>query len=219
MKYLIYTIKSPSNKIYLGVTNNFVRRMAEHKYYWLKNPQSIALHNSFSKYGFESHFKEIMIDNLDRKTAYSLEEKLINDMNLLDSKIGLNSRKGGSGGNIIDWNSQFGLECKKKISDNNNLRYNQKWNILKPIIVDMLQTHTHKQICSELQITKTSLQNFLNKNKLKIKRKRKFNIEESLKKFELLKSQGYTHRECLELTNLSNGTICRYRKLKEIDSK
>ena len=104
MKYLIYTIKSPSNKIYLGVTNNFVRRMAEHKYYWLKNPQSIALHNSFSKYGFESHFKEIMIDNLDRKTAYSLEEKLINDMNLLDSKIGLNSRKGGSGGNIIDWN-------------------------------------------------------------------------------------------------------------------
>ncbi len=113
MNYIIYTITSPSNKIYLGVTNNFNRRMSEHKYHWKKNTQNIALHKSFTKYGFDSHIKTILFSNLGKEEAYELEKNLINDMNLLDSKIGLNSRDGGMGGNMIDWKSEFGKSCKQ----------------------------------------------------------------------------------------------------------
>jgi group I intron endonuclease len=54
----IYKITSPSNKIYIGQTIDFERRLSEYRNLECKN--QLKLYNSLIKYGFENHIFEIL---------------------------------------------------------------------------------------------------------------------------------------------------------------
>jgi group I intron endonuclease len=64
----IYKITSPSNKIYVGSSNNIERRFKEYKYN--NGKEQVRLYNSFLKYGFINHKFEI------------IEECLFEDLNI-----------------------------------------------------------------------------------------------------------------------------------------
>jgi len=68
----IYKITSPTQKIYIGSTNNFKRRVSEYRYNNCK--QQRRLYNSFNKYNFENHIIELIeecdINNLIIRERY-----------------------------------------------------------------------------------------------------------------------------------------------------
>lgn len=57
---VIYKITSPSNKVYIGQTWNFKRRMSEYKALNIK--RQVYLYNSFIKYGFDSHKFDVLYE-------------------------------------------------------------------------------------------------------------------------------------------------------------
>ena len=207
--FLIYKITNPSGKFYIGVTNNFKRRMSEHFSDWKNRKQNIALHNSFSKYGFENHIKEIIIKGLSKEAAYKLEEKLINSFKSNDSKIGLNSRSGGKGGNMIDWKSEDGRIKKQKANETRFKSYLKEWDAKLPIILEMKDTHTGKQIAERLNCAESALGRYLKLKKISIKRKSKFNLQKIAEQIKPMYEQGATNQFVIEKTGYSKGTICR----------
>lgn len=57
---VIYKIISPNNKVYIGQTWNFKRRMSEYKSLNIKKQR--YLYNSFIKYGFDNHKVDVLYD-------------------------------------------------------------------------------------------------------------------------------------------------------------
>jgi group I intron endonuclease len=100
----IYIITSPSNKVYIGQTINFKRRLREYKSGKYKS--QTALFNSIKKYGFESHKIEIIEECLSDSLNY-LETYYIKKYN--SCYAGLNCNFGGDV-------KELTMETKKKIS-------------------------------------------------------------------------------------------------------
>lgn len=57
---VVYKITSPTGRIYVGSTKNFLRRLDEYKRGGSKG--QVKLHYSLQKYGFESHTIEIILE-------------------------------------------------------------------------------------------------------------------------------------------------------------
>jgi len=104
-KHCIYMITSPSGKSYVGQTNNYNRRMAEHKGGHCKKS---LLWIVVDKYGWENLTKEILHKNLTLEEANYLEELEVFVRNTI-TPDGYNLREGGG---------QFTMsqETKDKIS-------------------------------------------------------------------------------------------------------
>lgn len=64
--YLIYSLTFPNNKVYIGITTDFKRRMSQHKHSSKK--RNLKLYNAIRKYGWENIKKEII------SKGYTLEE-------------------------------------------------------------------------------------------------------------------------------------------------
>jgi predicted GIY-YIG superfamily endonuclease len=205
--FIIYKIQSPSNKIYIGVTNDFNRRMNEHKSDFKNRLQKIALHHSFTKYGFENHIFSIIKTNMNKKIAYLLEKSLIKNLQLTNSKIGLNSREGGLGGNMIDWKSEKGKNIRIKIKNTTKQKYEKKWSNYYEIILELRHTHTISEICEELNISKTALINYLKYKGITIPRKNK--IDKIVEEITDYYNRGFTRKQIREITGYSNGTLFR----------
>lgn len=75
MQYLLYKATSPSNRIYIGVTNNFKRRMKEHLS--SKYPFGEAL-RKYGKHNFTYEFEEFdcVEDALSREAELVTEEQV-----------------------------------------------------------------------------------------------------------------------------------------------
>ena len=68
----IYKITSPSGKIYIGQTTNFIKRK---NYY--KNgakPYQVRIYNSLEKYGYDAHtiefIEECLVENLNERERH-----------------------------------------------------------------------------------------------------------------------------------------------------
>jgi group I intron endonuclease len=78
MKYIIYKLTSPSGKVYIGRTDNFERRMIEHKCRITKQGRW-PIYKAAKKYGWDNITKEIIdtFDTLeeciDKELKYILE--------------------------------------------------------------------------------------------------------------------------------------------------
>lgn len=92
--YVIYSITSPSNKIYIGQTCNFNKRLYFYKNIKNNSKQKI-ISNSIIKYGFNNHKIEILFNNLSKLEANNIEISLIKYYKKL--KISLNITNGGEG--------------------------------------------------------------------------------------------------------------------------
>lgn len=95
---IIYKITSPTNKVYIGRTSDFNRRMIEHKASASKNCKN-TLYKAIRKYGWDNFTKEIICE-VEPNIAQKLEEEMIK---LNDSvRKGYNDTYNGGGGDYWD---------------------------------------------------------------------------------------------------------------------
>lgn len=92
---IIYMIKNPNNKIYIGQTTNFENRVKSYKY--LKCINQPKIYNSIIKYGFINHHIEILEEIFDENV-----ENLYNRLNDLETMYI----------NLYDSTNDNGLNCK-----------------------------------------------------------------------------------------------------------
>lgn len=114
----IYKITSPSNKIYIGQTVDFIKRKSHYKN--LKIKSQIRLYNSINKYGWDRHVIEIIekcsLGSLNERERYWQEF-----YNVLDSAKGLNCKytvtndKSGKHSEEMILNQRKGSKTKKEV--------------------------------------------------------------------------------------------------------
>lgn len=93
-KYTIYKHTSPSNKIYIGITcQSIKRRWRDGKGYKSQK----YFYRAIEKYGWDNFQHEILYENLEKEQAKILEMSLIHYYNSTNPKLGYNLTKGGEG--------------------------------------------------------------------------------------------------------------------------
>ena len=92
---VIYKISSPNNKVYIGRTDDFNRRMIEHKHAAYTKKLSNSLYRAIRKYGWDNMVKEIICE-VESEKAQKLEEELILAHNSV--RKGYNDSYVGAGG-------------------------------------------------------------------------------------------------------------------------
>jgi group I intron endonuclease len=76
MKQYIYKFTFPNDKVYIGRTDNFNRRLAEHKYGFINNFNS-KLYNALRKYGWDNIIIEVIEEVQTIEEAITSEYKYI----------------------------------------------------------------------------------------------------------------------------------------------
>lgn len=92
---IIYKIQSPIGKVYIGRTNEFERRMNEHKHNAYTRKSKNTLYKAIRKYGWDNMTKEIICE-VEPDKAQKLEEELILAHNSV--RKGYNDSYNGGGG-------------------------------------------------------------------------------------------------------------------------
>lgn len=94
---VIYKIKSPSDKLYVGKTYNLRKRINAHKCS-AKKGKNILLHNSIRKYGWDAHvlevIEEVPDELMDEREMFWIKEL---GTYCYENKMGMNMTKGGDG--------------------------------------------------------------------------------------------------------------------------
>jgi len=96
-KQYIYKLTSPSNKIYIGRTKDYIARMQQHESRYDKGKENKVLYDAIKKYGWENFTKEIIAE-VNSKDAPDLEQLM---MTKYDSvKNGYNMTYSTNGGDV-----------------------------------------------------------------------------------------------------------------------
>jgi group I intron endonuclease len=94
---IIYKITSPKGKSYIGRTNDFKRRMVEHKHCAYSKKSSNSLYRAIRKYGWDNMNKEIICE-VDSTQSQKIEEEFISLNNTV--RKGYNDSFIGTGGDV-----------------------------------------------------------------------------------------------------------------------
>ena len=92
---VIYKISSPKGKVYIGRTNNFDGRMAEHKCNAFTKKSKNSLHKAIRKYGWDNMKREILVE-IEPAQSQKIEEEFILAYDSV--KRGYNDTYNGGGG-------------------------------------------------------------------------------------------------------------------------
>ena len=92
---VIYKISSPKGKVYIGRTNNFDGRMAEHKCNAFTKKSKNSLHKAIRKYGWDNMKREILVE-IEPTQSQKIEEEFILAYDSV--KRGYNDTYNGGGG-------------------------------------------------------------------------------------------------------------------------
>lgn len=110
-KYFVYKHTSPSNKVYIGITQMKPEYRWNHGKGYIKNQY---FYRAIQKYGWENFEHEILFSGLTKKEACDKEVELITLYNSTNPELGYNVSSGGESGNL-------GLvmteETRKKMSE------------------------------------------------------------------------------------------------------
>jgi group I intron endonuclease len=108
----IYKITSPSGKVYIGQTTNFIKRK---NYY--KNgakPYQIRIYNSLNKYGYDAHtiefIEECLVENLNERERYFQDFYNVIGENGLNCRLTATDDKSG----FLSESSKHKLSIAKK---------------------------------------------------------------------------------------------------------
>lgn len=126
MKGYVYKLTSPSGKCYIGITNNFKRRMAEHRRY-SKTIINRKIYIAMRKYGFDE-FKVEILEEYNIKDESKLLEKLneretyfIDKYNSFvcgyNCTLGGDGTKGASGELNPFYGKKHNAQTRKKMSE------------------------------------------------------------------------------------------------------
>lgn len=95
MGYTVYMHRSPSDKVYIGITKQKVERRwrngAAYKH-------CIAFYNAIQKYGWDNIEHIVLASGLSQKEAAEMEQQLIKQYDSTNPKFGYNIRLGGECG-------------------------------------------------------------------------------------------------------------------------
>lgn len=119
MKPCVYKVENKINgKVYIGVTNNFKRRMREHKNE-SENPKQNdrAIYRAIRKYGWNNFDKIILEENNTIEECFKREQYYIDKYNSLNSKYGYNMTIGGIGGKTHDVSGEKNPMYGRKLTD------------------------------------------------------------------------------------------------------
>ena len=94
MAYTVYRLTSPSNKVYIGITSQPIKRRWK---YGNGYKSCTLLDRAIKKYGWDNFKKEILLDNTTESEAKSLEVMLIKIHRSNDPQYGYNLTEGGDG--------------------------------------------------------------------------------------------------------------------------
>lgn len=94
MAYTVYKLTSPSEKVYIGITSQPIKKRWKNGNGYKRCP---AMNKAITKYGWENFTKEILLENTTESEAKSLETLLIKVHMSNDSKYGYNITEGGEG--------------------------------------------------------------------------------------------------------------------------
>lgn len=92
--YSLYCLTFPNGKRYIGITNNFRRRMSQHKHEAMMK-KKLPLYYAINKYGWKSIKKTLVLTNLSRLDAAKFEVEMISDLKTFRTN-GYNSHPGGN---------------------------------------------------------------------------------------------------------------------------
>lgn len=90
--YCVYKHISPSNKIYIGITNNVKKRWGSNGIGYKYNTY---FYNAIKKYSWDNFKHEILYDNLTKEEACKKEKELIKEYNTTNRDVGYNISFGG----------------------------------------------------------------------------------------------------------------------------
>lgn len=192
----IYKITSPTNKIYIGSSNDIKNRISKYKN--LKCRSQRKLYNSLKKYGWDNHLFEI-IEECDVKILLERELYYGIMFNVLDKETGLNSRLPKSGEHY----TYMSEDTKRKIGEKNRIinkgkKYNFYESKLKKLTVE--QVVEIKKLLYEDELTQKEISQIYN-----ISRKIISNIS-SGKTYSYVKEYDLTNRKPINF-KLKNGDI------------
>lgn len=91
--YCVYVHTTPSNRRYVGISCDPVKRWRNGKGY----EYNYLFYRAIKKYGWDNIKHEILFENLTLEEAKAIEKKLIVEWNLTDHRYGLNLTAGGDG--------------------------------------------------------------------------------------------------------------------------
>lgn len=128
----IYKIINPKNKIYIGQTTNYIKRLKQ--YNNLNCKSQTKLYNSFKKYGVENHIFNFI--EITKEIELNERERYWQDFyNVLDKKLGLNLRlqtsKDISGNLSEETKLKISLSLKGKTGRKHSEETKQKISLLK----------------------------------------------------------------------------------------
>lgn len=133
-KYWIYKITSPSNKIYIGMTLNIIKRFTMYKNMLCSN--QLHIYNSLKKYGWDNHIKEILFISLTKKEA---EEKEIELIKLhKENKNCLNIADGG-----LKPYKDINTQCKPVLQYDLNGNFIREWDSIISIGLHLNYSNTN----------------------------------------------------------------------------
>lgn len=218
-KHIIYKLLFPNNKIYIGQTNNFNRRMSFYK----NIPNSYSnkyLYNAIEKYDWKNIKKEILIECGEKLVDY-FECSFIDEYNSINRIFGYNLDTGGNKNKIMSaesrlkmrnanlgkcWSEESKLKLSKKLSGKNHPMYGKR------------HSEETKKRMSKIKIGKYTGEDSPNcgikrteefKFKIsEIAKHRKLSEETKLKIKNSLIGRKFSklHRENLSLANMGKGT-------------
>ncbi len=119
----VYKITSPKNRIYVGSTRNVNHRWNSYKK--LKCKDQPKLYNSLKKYGPENHIFEVIWEGL-IEDMFKIEYEFGQNLNSLDSKLGLNCRLPKIGENPTFISKEILEKMRKRMLGINNPMYGLK---------------------------------------------------------------------------------------------
>lgn len=134
--YKVYKYTSPSNKVYIGITNGTLEKRARSNGYGYK--RCTAFWRAIEKYGWESFTCEILAQDLSEEEAKRLEIYYIKLYDATNPEKGYNITNGGDGFGVYDyevikqlWDEGKGvseiideLQCNKWVVQNALNKYN-----------------------------------------------------------------------------------------------
>jgi group I intron endonuclease len=120
----IYKITSPTNKIYIGQSNNINKRLETYRN--IRCITQIRLYRSIIKHGWDKHTFEI-IHECDESELNDLEKHYIKHYNCFDTPNGLNLTSGGDSPIVSEETKlKIGLASRGRIPYNKNKSLSEK---------------------------------------------------------------------------------------------
>jgi|LakMenE18May11ns_1017448.scaffolds.fasta_scaffold9649245_2 group I intron endonuclease len=209
--YCVYKITFPNNKLYIGLTNNFIHRMVQHK----SNKKQGKLSNAIKKYGFDNCKKEIIACCLTKQEACEMEMYLIKKHNTIDT--GYNITIGGELSPMLTQSVYDKLLITVKTQESINKRKKAALIAWKNDSRRKNISEKNKKRFQDPEYKKTIIAAITSKksieNRNKTKRTKEWSEKQSNKLKEFYKKGNFTHNSVFLLCIETNKVFSSYQQL------